>query len=150
MIVIALALVFQPMEHQKLSWPVRGDVTSEFGERWGLAHQGVDISAEVGTWVRSAEDGLVVFAGAYKSYGNLVAVRHHGNRKTYYAHLQNYCVFQWQRIKRGQRVGRVGLTGRTTGPHLHFEVRVNRIAVDPAPLLPNYTSTGTGLAIGGP
>lgn len=129
-------IVFAQASPIVLSWPLEGLITSGYGPRWGQLHRGIDIRAIEGTWVRSAADGLVVWAGEYKSYGNLVAVRHADGVKTFYAHLQNFCVFKGQKIKQGQKVGRVGITGKTTGPHLHFQVLLNMKSQDPLSLLP--------------
>lgn len=134
-----------------LSWPINGSITSEYGIRWGKKHEGIDIGAVEGMWVRSAEDGKVIFAGEFGNYGNLVVVRHANRANTYYAHLQNFCVFKWQRVKKGQKLGRIGMTGRTTGPHLHFEVRINRRASDPMQWLPRrFTEKIESTSVGGP
>jgi murein DD-endopeptidase MepM/ murein hydrolase activator NlpD len=136
-----------------LDWPVRGTITSGYGPRWGSVHKGVDISAAEGTWVRSASDGLVIWAGKEGGYGNLVIVKHGDGFYTYYAHLQSYCVFQWQRVKKHQKLGRVGATGNSTGPHLHFEVRLLKQAQDPLTLLPPIEVTPSKrrvTSVGGP
>ena len=150
-IVLILALFGQ--EGTLLSWPVAGRVTSGYGPRWGSFHRGIDISAEEGTWVRAAEDGLVIWAGEYGEFGNLVTVRHKGKSKTYYGHLKNYCVFQYQKVRKGQKLGRVGSTGKSTGPHLHFEVHLAKQAQDPLSLLPAQlvvAGTPAPRAVGGP
>jgi len=99
-------------------------------------HQGLDIAAPAGSPARAAADGTVIQAGPAGTYGNLVVVRHPDGRETRYAHLATIAVRAGDRLAAGQALGTVGATGRVTGPHLHFEVRVDGHAVDPAPLLP--------------
>jgi murein DD-endopeptidase MepM/ murein hydrolase activator NlpD len=119
-------------------WPVRGPVTSRFGRRLspydGTAlqhHAGVDISARWGTPVKAAADGSVVFAGRDGGYGGLVIVDHGGQLDTFYAHLSALYVREGQPVRRGQAIGAVGDTGRATGAHLHYEVRLRGNPVDP-------------------
>ena len=95
------------------------------------AHNGVDYSAPTGTAVRAVGDGVVEFAGRQGGYGNVVQVQHSGGKSTVYAHLSRMDVRKGQRIEQGQRVGAVGATGWATGPHLHFEFRVNGQFQDP-------------------
>ncbi|MFP5221972.1 MAG: peptidoglycan DD-metalloendopeptidase family protein [Acidobacteriota bacterium] len=118
--------------------PVSGEVTSEYGWRrdpftgqraW---HGGMDIAAPEGTPVRAARDGTVVFSGRERGYGNLVVVEHEGGVRTYYGHNKANEVTEGQSVKAGQVLAQVGQTGRATGPHLHFEVRVDGRSVDPA------------------
>jgi murein DD-endopeptidase MepM/ murein hydrolase activator NlpD len=94
-------------------------------------HLGVDYAAPIGTPVRSVGDGVVDFAGRQNGYGNVVEIRHGRERSTLYAHLSRIDVRPGQRVEQGQRVGAVGMTGRTTGPHLHFEFRVAGSHQDP-------------------
>jgi len=155
MTIVTLLLLLVPFESPtQFSWPLEGSITSGYGPRWGTDHRGIDIGAEEGTWVRSAKSGLVIWAGEYGKYGNLVTIRHNDGTKTYYAHLQNFCVFKYQRVKLNQRVGRVGTTGKSTGPHLHFEIHVNKVAQDPLRLLPSRQMVAqpetAPLAVGGP
>jgi murein DD-endopeptidase MepM/ murein hydrolase activator NlpD len=112
-------------------WPVRGTVTSGFGMRWGRLHAGIDIAAPMGTPVRAAQSGQVIFAGTQGGYGNLVLIAHGDGIVTAYAHLSSIGVGVNQFVDRGQIIGAVGSTGHSTGPHLHFEVRVNGRPVDP-------------------
>jgi murein DD-endopeptidase MepM/ murein hydrolase activator NlpD len=94
-------------------------------------HLGVDYAAPIGTPVRSVGDGVVEFAGRQNGYGNVVEIKHGKERSTLYAHLSSIDVRQGQRVEQGQRVGAVGMTGWTTGPHLHFEFRIDGQHQDP-------------------
>lgn len=98
------------------------------------AHKGIDYAAPTGTPVRNVGDGVVSFAGRQGGYGNVVIVRHHAGRETLYAHLSRIDVRQGQRVEQGARIGAVGATGWATGPHLHFEFRVNGVHRDPRQL----------------
>lgn len=112
-------------------WPVNGTVTSGFGMRWGRLHAGIDIAAPTGTPVRAAQSGQVIFAGSQGGYGNLILIAHGDGIVTAYAHLSSIGVSVGRFVDRGQTIGAVGSTGYSTGPHLHFEVRVNGRPVDP-------------------
>jgi murein DD-endopeptidase MepM/ murein hydrolase activator NlpD len=94
-------------------------------------HNGVDYAAPTGTPVRSVGDGVIEFAGVQNGYGNVVQIRHSNDRSTLYAHLSRIDVRSGQRIEQGARIGAVGSTGWSTGPHLHFEFRVNGAHQDP-------------------
>lgn len=111
-----------------LKFPVpRGVLTSPFGFRWGSFHKGLDIAAPVGSPVVACADGKIVFTGSqkrFRRYGNTVLIEHGNGAYTYYAHLSKILVKQGQSIKAGQKIALVGNTGRSTGPHLHLEVRV--------------------------
>jgi murein DD-endopeptidase MepM/ murein hydrolase activator NlpD len=124
-----------------ISWPLRGRLMSYFGYRVHPIfrrrryHTGLDISAPSGTPIRSADGGEVISAGWRSGYGKVIIVSH-GQKKgrnisTLYAHLSSIGVGVGQNVGKGQVIGRVGSTGWSTGPHLHFEVRVNGAAVDP-------------------
>jgi murein DD-endopeptidase MepM/ murein hydrolase activator NlpD len=119
----------------RLTAPVKGTVTSGFGPRWGRNHEGLDIAAPSGTPIRAAECGIVSFAGVQSGYGNMVCVKHSSRFETCYAHMTNYAVSQGQRVDQGEVIGYVGCTGNCTGPHLHFETRVDGAARDPRPYL---------------
>jgi murein DD-endopeptidase MepM/ murein hydrolase activator NlpD len=119
----------------RLASPVKGMVTSGFGPRWGRNHDGLDIAATTGTPIRAAECGIVSFAGVQSGYGNMVCVKHSSRFETCYAHMTKYAVSQGQRVNQGQVIGYVGCTGTCTGPHLHFETRVDGSAGDPRPYL---------------
>ena len=114
-----------------LAWPVSGPVTSGFGMRWGRMHTGIDIAVPTGTPVHAAAAGTVVYAGWMSGYGYLVAIDHGGALATAYAHNSSLAVTVGQRVTQGQVVSLSGSTGHSTGPHVHFEVRVNGAPVDP-------------------
>ena len=114
-----------------LGWPVSGPVTSGFGLRWGRMHEGIDIAVAEGTPVRAAGAGTVIYAGWMGGYGNLVVVDHGNGLSTAYAHNSSLGVGVGQSVTAGQIVSYSGNTGNSTGPHVHFEVRVNGSAVDP-------------------
>lgn len=104
-------------------------------------HNGVDYAAPVGTPAMSVGDGVVDFAGVQNGFGNVVIVRHSANHSTVYAHLSRIHVSKGQAIQKGQSVGAVGTTGWSTGPHLHFEFRVNGVHVDPQSVIQQAQST---------
>lgn len=112
----------------ELKFPVpHGLLTSPFGFRWGSFHRGLDIAAPVGNPVLACADGRVVFTGSqkrFRRYGNTVLIDHGKGAYTYYAHLSGILVKPGQLMRRGQKIALVGNTGRSTGPHLHLEVRV--------------------------
>jgi murein DD-endopeptidase MepM/ murein hydrolase activator NlpD len=111
-------------------WPVNGPITSGFGMRWGRMHEGVDISAPSGTPIRAAKSGSIAFASYSGGYGNYTCITHGGGLSTCYAHQSSFARTSGS-ISQGSVLGYVGSTGHSTGPHLHFEVRVNGEAVDP-------------------
>jgi murein DD-endopeptidase MepM/ murein hydrolase activator NlpD len=112
-------------------WPVNGTVVSGFGMRWGRLHEGIDITAPTGTPIWAAAAGTVIHAGWLGGYGNLVVVDHGNGLATAYAHASVILVALGQGVGQGETLSLVGSTGNSSGPHLHFEVRVNGIAVDP-------------------
>ena len=114
-----------------LIWPVSGPVVSPFGIRWGRMHEGIDISAPTGTPVSASAAGTVIYAGWMGGYGNLVIVDHGGGIATAYGHQSSVAVGNGTYVAQGQTIGYVGSTGHSTGPHLHFEVRVDGTPVDP-------------------
>jgi murein DD-endopeptidase MepM/ murein hydrolase activator NlpD len=121
--------------------PTHGRITSHFGHRSDpfhgrrKFHSGIDIGAPAGTPIQAVRPGRVVFAGEAGTYGNLVVVEHADGLETRYAHARDVHVRVGQRVGRGESLGTVGSTGRSTGPHLHFEVRRGGRAVDPLPFL---------------
>jgi len=120
-----------PMSSGPLGWPVSGPVTSPFGWRWGRMHEGIDIAVGYGTPIGAAGAGTVIYCGWMGGYGNLVVIDHGGGLATAYGHQSSIATGCGQPVSRGQIIGYVGSTGHSTGPHLHFEVRVNGAAVDP-------------------
>jgi murein DD-endopeptidase MepM/ murein hydrolase activator NlpD len=106
-------------------------VTSGFGQRWGRLHAGLDIAAPEGTPIYAAKAGTVIHAGPQGAYGNLVLVDHGGGLVTAYAHQSRIATSVGASVSQGQLLGYVGNTGRSTGPHLHFETRVNGSAQNP-------------------
>jgi murein DD-endopeptidase MepM/ murein hydrolase activator NlpD len=114
-----------------LIWPVSGPVTSGFGMRWGRMHEGIDIAASTGTPILASAAGTVIYSGWLGGYGNLVVVDHGDGLATAYAHCSSLLVAVGQQVSQGLTIALVGSTGHSTGPHLHFEVRVNGVAVDP-------------------
>lgn len=118
-------------------WPIDGLLLSPFGARKdpfsgeGALHTGVDLRAPTGTPVRAAADGVVQRADRFGGYGRLVVVDHGNRIQTWYAHLSRFHVTVGQEIRRGEPVGAVGTSGRTTAPHLHYEVRIGGTAVNP-------------------
>ena len=112
-------------------WPVNGPVVSGYGMRWGRLHEGIDISASSGTPIWAAASGTVIHAGWLGGYGNLVVVDHGDGLATAYAHASAILVGVGQQVSQGESLSLVGSTGNSSGPHLHFEVRVNGVAVDP-------------------
>jgi murein DD-endopeptidase MepM/ murein hydrolase activator NlpD len=114
-----------------LIWPVNGPITSPFGMRWGRMHEGIDIGVGYGTPIEAAASGTVIYAGWESGYGNFVVIDHGNGLATAYGHQSRIAVSNGQQVTQGQVIGYVGCTGHCFGPHLHFEVRVNGVAVDP-------------------
>lgn len=112
--------------------PTRGRLTSRFGMRYGSQHTGIDIAAPSGTSISAADAGRVSFAGWSGSYGNLIIVDHENGYQTYYAHCNSLLVGVGTRVFKGQQIATIGSTGRSTGPHLHFEVRRNGVPINPS------------------
>lgn len=119
-------------------WPVQGYLTDSFGLRRNPfggggteGHEGQDIAASWGTPVQATADGLVVYASSRSGYGNIVVIYHGNGITTRYGHLSQISVEAGRRVRRGEEIGKVGSTGRSTGPHCHYEVRENNLPVDP-------------------
>lgn len=121
-------------------WPVQGTITSPFGYRYIFGetnfHRGLDIAAPMGTAINAAADGTVTFAGVRGTYGNLVVITHDNGFVTYYAHCSKILVEVGDEVTQGTPVAAVGSTGRSTGPHCHFEVRYENEPIDPLFYLP--------------
>ena len=125
-------------QHGKLAWPVPSSnrLTSKFGKRWGRAHEGIDIAARPGTAIIAVESGVVIYSGNdLGGYGNLTVISHAGGLFSIYAHAKRNHTKKGDKVHRGQVIAEVGTTGRTTGPHLHFEVRYDSKAIDPLKFL---------------
>jgi len=123
--------------------PVNGYISDGFGIRHNPfsgegreTHEGMDIAVDFGTPVSSTADGLVIHAGPYSGYGNLVILYHSNGVTTRYGHLSRITVETGQRVKRGDQIGHAGSTGRSTGPHVHYEIRENDQPVDPSRYVP--------------
>ena len=149
----------QPMVAVPSIAPVQGfRLSSTYGERehpvlgGTRMHKGLDLAVAAGTPVRAPADGVVERASWFSSYGNFIEIAHGGNMETRYGHLSAYNVVEGQQVHKGDVIGFVGSTGRSTGPHLHYEVRIGGEAVDPMPymqmgqlaLVANDTSVGDG------
>ncbi len=121
-----------PAAHgEPLAWPAAGVLISGFGARDRDEHLGIDLACPAGTPVRAAGDGMVLFSGQQRGYGNLVLIAHDRDVVTVYAHNERNLVSPGERVQRGDEIARVGQTGNATGPHLHFEVRVATQPRDP-------------------
>jgi murein DD-endopeptidase MepM/ murein hydrolase activator NlpD len=119
-------------------WPVNGIITSGFGNRVDPVtgafvgfHPGVDIAAPIGTPIHAAQSGTIAYAGWEEGYGNYTCIDHGGGFATCYGHQSKILVTVGQVVVRGQLIGLVGSTGYSTGPHCHFETRVNGVPVNP-------------------
>jgi murein DD-endopeptidase MepM/ murein hydrolase activator NlpD len=135
-------------------WPVEGQVTGSFGERTdpfngeGAFHTGVDIAAMVGQPVVAPADGVVQFADFMGGYGRAIVLEHGHGINTRYGHLSGFAVTPGQQVRRGEIIGFVGLSGRSTGPHLHYEVRINDTPVNPYKYLRITVAHSGGFAAG--
>jgi murein DD-endopeptidase MepM/ murein hydrolase activator NlpD len=131
------------LDHTPSIWPIRSRIISPFGTRfhpvWGdyRQHTGVDLKAASGTKVHAAADGVVIFNGRQYGYGKLIQIDHGYGYQTYYAHNSRLLIPTGKKVKKGQVIAISGNTGITTGPHLHYEVRVNGIPVNPVSFLQN-------------
>jgi murein DD-endopeptidase MepM/ murein hydrolase activator NlpD len=114
-----------------LSAPIDATITSEFGPRWGRQHSGVDFESYLGAPIQAARRGVVIEADWLDGYGNVTVIDHGGGVTTLYAHQSEQAVHPGEQVERGQLIGSVGVTGNSTGPHLHFEVHLDGAAVDP-------------------
>lgn len=121
---------------QGFIWPLNGPINSPYGPRWGSFHPGIDIDGYTGEPIVAAKSGVVIMAGPYSGYGNATIIDHGGGIATLYGHQSSLAVSNGQHVRQGEVIGYVGCTGYCTGPHLHFEVRVNGEHVNPMPYLP--------------
>jgi murein DD-endopeptidase MepM/ murein hydrolase activator NlpD len=131
------AMSFADSSYTPSIWPVMGHITDSFGERLdpfsgeGAFHTGVDVASDYGAPVHATADGIVTIAENHAGYGRLVVIDHGFGMATKYGHLSKIYVVVGQEVKHGQVIGAVGMTGKTTGPHLHYEVIVNDTPVNP-------------------
>lgn len=122
---------------RKLLWPVdKIDFTSRYGQRFNQMHTGLDMAVPVGTPVVAAEDGIIKKTGWLGGYGNTVIIQHYDGKETLYAHLSDIFLEENESVNMGQIIALSGNTGRSTGPHLHFEVRYENITLNPEDFLP--------------
>ena len=132
-------------------WPVQGPITGPFGARTdpfngeGAFHAGVDISCHYGQPIMAPADGVVTYAGFYSGYGRMIIVDHGNGITTRYGHLSGFAVTEGQSLNKGEVIGYVGMSGRSTGAHLHYEVRIHDTPVNPH----KYLRTEVGAAFGG-
>ena len=122
----------------KYIWPLKDSFTktSGFGSRWGRQHKGIDLAVSVGTTVYAADGGTVVEAQYSGSYGNVVMIDHQNGQETRYAHNSKLLVKKGDKVYQGQPIAKSGNTGRSTGPHVHFEIRFNGEPRNPLNYLP--------------
>lgn len=115
-------------------WPVPSShrISSKYGRRWGRLHEGIDISAKKGSHILAANDGVVVYSGKeLGGYGNITVLAHKYGFFTIYAHAYKNYTRKGEKVSRGQVIAKIGNSGRSTGPHLHFEIRKNSKSIDP-------------------
>ena len=142
------SMAFADSNYTPSVWPVLGHITDSFGERLdpfsgeGAFHTGVDVATDYGAPVHVTADGIVMVADTHSGYGRLVVVDHGFGITTCYAHLSAYAVQAGTRVKRGEVIGYTGISGRSTGPHVHYEVRVNNAPVNPWRYMKNSTPSG--------
>jgi murein DD-endopeptidase MepM/ murein hydrolase activator NlpD len=140
------ATAFADTDYTPSIWPVLGHITDSFGERLdpfsgeGAFHTGVDVSADYGAPVHATADGIVVSADQHTGYGRVVILDHGFGLTTWYAHLSAYSIVAGTRVKRGEVIGYAGISGRSTGPHVHYEVRMNNAPVNPWRYMRNASS----------
>ncbi|AWB83655.1 M23 family metallopeptidase [Corynebacterium liangguodongii] len=108
---------------RKVVTPAAGRISSGFGQRWGRMHQGIDIANDAGTPIYAVMDGTVTAAGPAQGFGNWVVIKHDGGEESVYGHMRQFDVAVGQRVSAGERIASIGSEGRSTGPHLHFEIK---------------------------
>lgn len=127
---------FKPTE-KKFIWPLNGKVSRGYSDNESSRHKGVDILAATGSPIVAARSGVVIYEGnSMPGYGNMIIIDHGDQYATLYGHNKTNLVRVNQKVKQGETIALVGMTGRATAPHLHFEIRENAVAIDPAPHLP--------------
>jgi murein DD-endopeptidase MepM/ murein hydrolase activator NlpD len=142
------AMNFADSTYTPSIWPVLGHITDSFGERLdpfsgeGAFHTGVDVASDYGAPVHTTADGVVTIAENHAGYGRLVVVDHGFGITTWYAHLSAFSAIPGARVKRGEVLGYTGISGRSTGPHVHYEVRVNNAPVNPWRYMKGGTASG--------
>jgi virulence factor Mce-like protein len=125
-----------PVSEEGFIWPLDGPITSPYGPRWGRMHTGIDIDGVTGRPVIASAEGTVVLASYYSGYGNAVIIDHGNGFNTLYGHLSSIDVDTGDEVRQGHVVGAVGCTGNCIGDHLHFEIRIDGVPLDPLPYLP--------------
>ena len=128
-----------------LDWPVQKARLTQKSKKGHKKHQGIDLAAKTNTPIYAAERGKVIYTGRdFSGYGKLVIIEHQGDRwASFYAHLNAFSVREGQYVRKGQRIGLMGRTGRATGTHLHFEIRYKRKPIDPLRVLPKQVFLGS-------
>ena len=116
---------------KKLIWPSMGQISSWFGFRYGKSHSGIDITDNAGRTVRAADSGIVIYSRRKKHYGKAIIIDHGRGLKTIYGHLTKLYVKRGSQVIQGQKIGKMGSSGRSTGIHLHFEVHESGKLVNP-------------------
>ena len=125
-------------------------LSSKYGKRihpikkFSSTHSGIDLAAPMDSPIRAAQKGIVIFADRYAGYGNLVVIRHQNGMTTHYGHCSKILVEPGTYIKAGQIIARIGSTGVSTGPHLHFEIRFNGVPTDPLKVFPDLLTIAKG------
>lgn len=117
-------------------WPLNAPVSSGYGPRWGRYHEGIDIDGDYGDTVMAAAEGQVVYSSKLGGYGNLIVIKHPKGFFTAYAHNKKNLVKKGKKVRQGQTIALVGSTGKSTGSHLHFEIRDKNGTYDPLAILP--------------
>ena len=125
------------VEHDRFSWPVKGEIISQFGPRSGARHDGIDIKAEEGAAIKAAAPGTVVYSSSdMRGYGNIIIIKHKDDFYTVYAHNKENLVKPGDNVEKGATIGSVGDSGNAKGCHLHFEVREGKKVRNPLFFLP--------------
>src|ERR1700739_2461953 len=149
------SMAFADSNYTPSAWPVMGHITDGFGERLdpfsgeGAFHTGVDVASDYGAPVHATADGVVTIVENHAGYGRLVVIDHGFGITTWYAHLSSFSAIAEARVKRGEVVGYTGISGRSTGPHVHYEVRVNNAPVNPWRYMKAATPTTTTASVNG-